>query len=78
MSKAQRKQRRKTRLCENKRFVFDRWLNEEEREEINQWCEENLSGACCWFDSPAHFWDSKSEIGFHDQYDYVAFILRWT
>lgn len=77
MSKESRKRRRKVQLCTNKRFVFDRFVSREEREEINEWCEENLSCAYCWFDSPELFWESKSEVGFHDQYDLVAFILRW-
>lgn len=77
MSKERRKHRRKLLLCQNKRFVFERYVPVEERAEINQWCEENLSSAYCWFDSPNLFWESKSEVGFHDQLDLVAFKLRW-
>lgn len=53
-------------------------MNDKEKEEINQWCEENLTGAYTWFDSAELFWKGKSEVGFHDQYDLVAFILRWS
>jgi len=77
MSKMGRKHRRIFKLCTNKRYMFDRYLNKESREEITEWCDENLTGSYVWFGSSI-FDEEKSEIGFQDETDLIAFILRWT
>lgn len=75
MSKELRKNKRKYNLCKNKTHTIERSLSSEEIEEIKEWCEENLTGCCTWIENSLYF--SKHTMGFHDQYDLVAFILRW-
>ena len=65
-------------MCTNKRYIFDRCLSEDVREEIDEWCADNLTGSYIWFGSSMIFNEEKPEIGFQKQTDLVAFILRWT
>jgi len=74
MSKYLRKQKRKTKLCLKKTYTLERTLSKEAREEIEEWCEENLTGSCMWLRTG---WNDSNTMGFQDLYDKMAFILRW-
>jgi len=74
MSKALRKTKRKMKLCKNKRYTINKPLTIKEIEEIEFWCEENLTNTCTWIKSQTYL---SHTMGFHDPSDMVAFILRW-
>lgn len=73
-----KKLQRISRLCQNNRFVFDRSLTEEEREQISVWCNENLSGVHYWYSGGSWYNDTNADIGFHNKWDLMAFKLVWT
>lgn len=77
MSKKERKRRRILQLCKNNRYRFEYYLTSEDKKEISEWCDENLSNTYFWFEIKSDYWKSTMEIGFHDRVDFVAFILRW-
>ena len=76
-----KKQARRARLCQNNVYRFDRRLTKKEKQEIDEWCENNLNGIHHWIkEVGSNYWFddiSYSEIGFHHKWDLVAFKLRW-
>ena len=67
--KTAKKMQRISRLCKNNRFVFDRYVSKEEREDITKWCDENLNGAHFWFFEANYPSDRGADIGFHHKWD---------
>ena len=77
MSKTTRRHKRILQLCKNKQYILDYYLSPEKRMEIDEWCYENLNGSFTWYDERYGREKGSLKIGFHDETDLMAFILRW-
>jgi len=46
--------------------------------EVRQWCFENIRGKYKWFHNPKGYFDNMHSISFYEEYDAMAFKLRWS
>lgn len=71
-----KKNTRIRKLCEKRKHEFYEAIDAKTFEKYDSWCKENLNGCYYWFQY--NIWEEERNIiGFQDDTDVMAFILKW-